>query len=269
MITSKDNQYCRMVGDLQKKKFREEYGLFPAEGKRLIADLISAGLKPHLLLYTEKYKDIAFLETVSKFCDSVFSVSDRIFTKISDTVNSQGIVAVFPLICPEFSSYFPGDNDFLLILNKITDPGNLGTIVRSAAAAGVSALIMEKGCVELFNPKVIRSTMGTVARIPVFYGVGHKEVTDFLRRFNFNCYIADMNHSVSYHEIKIDCRSAVVLGNESLGIGEEWRTGEFHGTMIPMENGVESLNVAMAAGVIAFDVARRKNAEKHEFDLQE
>ncbi len=257
LITSKDNRFLRLFRELGHKKYREEYGLFPAEGKRLIDDLIGAGLSPHFLLYAEDFKDIAFLEKAAAVSDRVLSVSRSAFSSVSDTQNGQGIAAAFPCLCPELASYRPGVGELILILNEIRDPGNLGTVIRSAAAAGVGAVLLEKGSVDLYNPKVIRATMGTVARVPVFTDLSFEAILSFLDENGVDVYIAGMEEPVCYHEVPVSGKTAVVFGNEGNGISARWRERSFSSLMIPMENGVESLNVAVAASVIAFDHRRR------------
>ncbi|MBQ1251577.1 MAG: RNA methyltransferase [Firmicutes bacterium] len=261
VITSKENQYIHLVNELKKKKYRDKYGMFIAEGKRLIEDLCGSDLMPHLILYAEDFTDIAFLEKVCHKADHVFAVSRKLFDKISETCNDQGMIAVFPVLCPELKHFTPEENSLIFILNGVSDPGNLGTIVRSSAAANVAAILMEEGCVDLYNPKVIRSTMGTVAKIPIFHGLEYEEIRSFLNSHEVTTYLADMHEAVCYDELPEDKKVAVVLGNEGNGISDNWRGGSYRGVMIPMENGVESLNVAMAAGIIAFDHHRkvRKN----------
>lgn len=257
VITSKENQYIRLVNELKKKKYREKHGLFLAEGKRLIEDLAFSSLAPHLILYAESFEDIGFLERVCGRADRVFAVEDRLFDKLSDTEHHQGVLAAFPMLCPELKHFLPQENSLLLVLNGISDPGNLGTIIRSAAAADVGAILMEDGCVDLYNPKVIRSTMGTVAKIPIFRGLSREEIQAYLNRHKIQGYLADMAQAISYDELPIEQYTAVILGNEGNGIDDAWRRGGYPGVMIPMARGVESLNVAMAAGIIAFDHARR------------
>lgn len=259
VITSKDNQYIRLVRELSRKKFREQHGLFPAEGKRLIDDLLVAGLSPHIVLYNESFHDIALLEKVAASSDHCFAVADPLFHKLTETENDQGILAAFPMFCPSFKDYTPGEKGLILVLNSIQDPGNLGAIIRSAAAAGVDALLLEDGCVDLYNPKVIRSTMGSIAKIPVFCGLCHEEIVKTLSQYGVSVFLADMRQAVSYDSLPVNKTIAVVLGNEGNGISEAWRKENLPGVMIPMENGVESLNVAMAAAIIAFDHQRRRS----------
>lgn len=257
VITSKDNQYIRLINELKKKKYREKYGLFLAEGKRLIEDLISASLLPHVILYTESFEDIGFLEKVCGYGDHVFAVEPRLFDKLTDTEHHQGILGAFPMLCPELDRFVPKENDLLLVLNGVSDPGNLGTIIRSAAAAEVGAVLMEEGCVDLYNPKVIRSTMGTVTKVPIFRGLSFDEIQSYLEKHRISGYLADMEQAISYDELPMEQCSAVIFGNEGNGIDKAWRSCGYPGVMIPMARGVESLNVAMAAGIIAFDHARR------------
>lgn len=253
MITAKDNQYIKLIRELAKKKYRDEYGLFLAEGKRLIDDLSAAGFPPHLLLYAEDFADIGFLERACSSADRAFSVARPLFHQLAETKNEQGVIAAFPQLCPNFTKFTPGEDGFLLVLNKIADPGNLGVIIRNSAAAGVDAILLEAGSVDLYNPKTVRATMGTVAKIPVFQGLSFEEIRDFLKVQAVKTYLADMGDAVCYHDLPLAGRVAVVFGNEGGGLDENWRGLDLPRTDIPMENGVESLNVAMAAGIIAYD----------------
>lgn len=253
MITSKDNQYLKLVRELTKKKFRDEYGLFLTEGKRLIDDLVKAGFVPHLLLYSEEFSDVAFLERICSVADQAFAVEKRLFHQLAETKNEQGVIGVFPQICPDFSGYTLAKNGFLLVLNKIADPGNLGALIRNGAAAGIDAVLLEEGSVDLYNPKTIRATMGTIAKIPVFQGLTFSEIRDFLVNQQVQTYLADMGDDICYHDLPVEAKVAVVFGNEGNGIDAGWRRLQLPRVSIPMENGVESLNVAMAAGIIAYD----------------
>ncbi len=253
MITSKDNQYIKLIRELTKKKYRDEYGLFLAEGKRLIDDLCAAGFLPHFLLYAEDFPDIAFLERVCSGADRVFAVARPLFHQLAETKNEQGVIAAFPQLCPDFTKFTLREDGFLLVLNKIADPGNLGAIIRNSAAAGVDAVLLEAETVDLYNPKTVRATMGTVAKIPVFQGLSFEEIRDFLKKQNVKAFLADMGDAVCYHDLPTKGRVAVVFGNEGSGLDENWRGLQLPRTAIPMENGVESLNVAMAAGIIAYD----------------
>lgn len=253
MITAKDNQYIKLIRELTKKKYRDEYGLFLAEGKRLIEDLTAAGFLPHLLLYAEDFPDIPFLERACSSADQAFSVARHLFHQLAETKNEQGVIAAFPQLCPDFTKFTMGENGFLLVFSKIADPGNLGAIIRNSAAAGVDAVLLEAGSVDLYNPKTVRATMGTVAKIPVFQGLSFEEIRDFLKNQDAKTYLADMGDAVCYHDLPVEGRVAAVFGNEGNGLNGNWRGLRLPRVAIPMENGVESLNVAMAAGIIAYD----------------
>ncbi|MEG1822605.1 MAG: RNA methyltransferase [Clostridiales bacterium] len=257
MITSKTNQYIKLYGELQKKKYRHEYGLFPAEGKRLIEDLMENGLIPHVILYSETFTDIAFLEKNCIKSDQCFMVADSIFKNLTDTQNPQGIVGAFPVMCPKFADFTPKAPSLILVLNAVQDPGNLGAIIRNSAAAGISALILEDGTVDLYNPKVIRATMGAIAKIPIFYDLDFKEIYQGLKSKKIEIFLSDMAGDYPYWEIPINMPLAVVLGNEGNGISANWHEKKLGKIYIPQANGVESLNVAMVGGIIAFDFRRR------------
>ncbi len=257
MIISKSNQYIKLYKEIQKKKFRQEYGLFPAEGKRLIEELCHSGLSPHLILYSSDFCDIAYLEKVCPLCDNCFSVEKDIFNKITDTKNSQGIVGAFPLLCPDLNTFACPEKDMVLVLNQLRDPGNLGTIIRTAAAAGIAAIILETGSVDPYNPKVVRSTMGAIATIPVFYDLSIEDIVTYLRSEDFSVYLSDMEGDIPYWDMSLERKLAVVLGNEGNGLSEAWLDLGYEKIYIPQSDKAESLNVAMAGGIIAFDFKRR------------
>lgn len=257
MITSKNNRLLKLYSELQKKKFRYEYGLFPAEGKRLIMDLIDCGLSPHLVLYRENFDDIGFLEKVCSLSDEGEMVREDLFHKLTDTVSEQGIVAAFPMLCPELQSYQGKEQKLYFILNQVQDPGNLGAIIRNCAAAGVEAVFLEEGCADLFNPKVVRSTMGALAKIPVFYHLSGEEIFSFCQREKIEIFLSDMVGKIPYWDLPENRRVAVVFGNEGNGIDAFWQGKNLQRTYIPQKNGVESLNVSMAGGIIAFDFLRK------------
>ncbi|MEE0776319.1 MAG: RNA methyltransferase [Bacillota bacterium] len=256
MITSKDNQYLKLMKDLQKKKYRSEHGLFCAEGKRLVEGLLVAGLTPHLILYSERFQDIAFLEKACSKSDMAFMVADPLMKKICDTQNTQGVIAAFPQLCPESKDFYVGAPSLILVASGIQDPGNLGTIIRSAAAADVKGIFLEDGTVDLYNPKVIRATMGTVARVPIFGDMSVETIDETLRRCNAQVFMADMSGDIPYWELPMKQPCAVILGNEGNGPSGYWR-GRCRKVYIPQANEVESLNVAMAGGIMAFDFRRR------------
>ena len=257
MITSKENQYLKLMRDLQRKKYRTEYGLFLAEGKRLIDDLLGAGLCPHLVLYGENVQDIAFLEQVCSCSDMAFMVSEPLMKRVCDTQNSQGVIAAFPQLCSDPQDFFAKAPSLSLISSGIQDPGNLGTVIRSAAAAGVDAVFLEEETVDLYNPKVIRATMGTVSRLPVFPDMSVDSIEKILYRCEAKIFVADMAGDIPYWELPMNAPCSVVLGNEAKGPSDFWQS-RYPKVYIPQTNGVESLNVARAGAIMAFDFQRRR-----------
>ena len=134
---------------------------------------------------------------------------------------------------------------------------NLGTILRCAASSGVEAVLIEEGSVDLYNPKVIRGTMGAIARVPVFSGLSRERICSFCEKNKIRIFLSDLQNAVCYDELPADAKIAVVFGNEGSGIDAQWHKKTADHVMIPMQNGVESLNVAMASAVICFDHQRK------------
>lgn len=257
MIESKDNQYIKTIRRLQRKKGREETGLFIAEGRRLVEDLFSAGLRLELLLYSADFCD-KNLDIWREAAREVFAVSPSVLAKVHETAHGQGVIAVYQQKQWDLGQ-LQEEDAFVFILSGIQDPGNLGTIVRNSAAAGVSGLFLCDGAVELYNPKVVRSSMGSIARLPVFYD-DNAAVYAWLQATGFSLYLADRDGAVPYWDLPAAGRVAVILGNEGAGPAIFWRQKAEQAVAIPLEHDVESLNVAMAQGILAFDRQRRRKA---------
>lgn len=257
MITAKDNRYLKMMRELKQKKYRQRYGLFLAEGKRLILDFLAAGLSPHLVLYRESFHDIACLEKLATAADRLLAVDDQLFNALADTEHSQGLLAAFTMPCPDLQAFLRQPCRLLLVVSGVRDPGNLGAILRNAAAAAVDGVLLERGTVDLFNPKVVRATMGALIKIPVFYDLTASEIFEQLYDRGGRIFMADMQGETPYWQLPLTGGCIVLLGGEAAGPSEYWQNKKLPKTFIPLQNDIESLNVAMAAGIIAFDFQRR------------
>ncbi len=254
MIQSKDNRHLKSFRQAQRKKGREETGYFPAEGARLIGDLLLAGLPPALLLH-DAAKEVP-AEWLERF-PAVYAVDGPLLEKALETDHSQGYGALFRQKrwdLPAFLSSGPG---FVFILSGVQDPGNLGTMMRNAAAAAVDALFLSDNSADPYNPKAVRGSMGAIGRLPVFCGEA-ETLYDRLRKAGFCFYLADMAGDFPYWELPLDGPIAVVLGNEGSGPAPFWRRKADGSLFIPLAGGVESLNVGMAQGITAFDRLRRQ-----------
>ncbi len=256
MIVSKDNQHLKLIRQLQKKKGREETGLFIAEGRRLIGDLLAGGMSLKLLLYADSFADADLAPWIS-WAQDAFPVAAPLLDKLSETEHGQGLIAVFRQKSWQPEAINASSLPFVFILSGVKDPGNLGTMMRNSAAAGASGLLLTDDTAEPYNPKTVRSSMGAIGRLPVYEGHSPKVYAD-LKALGFRFYLADMEGTIPYWQLPLDQPVAVIMGNEGTGPSDFWRQKADATVSIPLSNSVESLNVAMAQGIIAFDRKRRQ-----------
>ena len=239
-ITSLDNQLVKKIASLHKKKFRDEYELFFIEGMKSIKEAINFNQEIEYILYSpdmvEYDLDIEGIE-----------VSKEILCKISDTVTPQGIIAVCK-IKEEKIDVLKGKKK-IVYLDKVQDPGNVGTIIRTADAFGIDGVVLSKECADIYSPKVVRSTMGSIFHLPVIRDVGVEE----LKKLNMKIYSSSLDGD---EEFKIEDNSILVIGNEGNGISEETKeiTDEF--IKIRMPGNAESLNASIAAGILMYEFTK-------------
>ena len=245
MITSGTNQKLKYVRKLlSSARERRESGLFVAEGARLFAE-IPAPLVEAVYI-SEDYKG-----TRPAFPGKTEIVGSRIFRELSDTISPQGILAVVRQ--PDWSGKIretsAGSGNFLL-LDGIRDPGNLGTMIRTCEAAGVRGVYLSPDCVDLYNPKVIRSTMGSIFRVPaVTADLVH--AAQRLKDAGIAVYATSMEARKTFREVPLK-GAAVVIGSEAEGISERVFAAATDCIRIPMQGRIESLNAAVSAAILLF-----------------
>ena len=187
------------------------------------------------------------------------TVSDSVFSAMSDTKTPQGILALVKKREYTLEEMLAGgQTPFLMLLENLQDPGNLGTIVRAGEGAGITGVIMSRDTVDIYNPKVIRSTMGSLFRIPFLYAENLGETVRFLKKNHVKILAAHLEGAVVYDEE--DCTGALgfLIGNEGNGLSEEIGALADARIKIPMAGQVESLNAAVAASVLMFETARQR-----------
>lgn len=268
-ISSGGNPVIKEVKALKNRKFRDEKGLFFVEGIKIVDEAIKcnaeivrvfmseefqfekeAALAPHLYSYmNSKEKDGAE--------SSLYAIPGRLFKEISDTETPQGILAVVKAKGCCLEDMLKGENLFV-ILDSLQDPGNMGTIIRTADAAGFSGVIASKGSVDLYNPKVLRSTMGSVFRMPVFSGAEMAEVLHVLKSKGIKIYAAHLKASAHCFDRDMKSDAAIIIGGESGGIREEIAAMADELIKIPMAGGAESLNASVAAGILMYESLRQR-----------
>lgn len=255
MITSTRNERIQYVRSLERRRVRWREGRYLVEGTRLVCDMIRAGIKPALVLYTESWASSPegqdLLPSLAEAADGCWQVSDAVFAACADTMSPQGVLAVAPLV------QIPPRPGLILILDRLRDPGNLGTILRSSEAAGVGQVILTPETVDAYNPKVVRGAMGAHFYLPVA-SLTWTEISSLAA--GRKVWLADAAGGLSYDEVDWTASAALIIGGEAAGAGDR-ATGLATGRVsVPMAGRTESLNAAMAASIILFEAARQRRS---------
>ena len=254
ILSSPQNPNIQLVrGLLEQSKARRKHNAFVAEGARVLEDGLASAVPLRFILYKTSLSTRAktLLEDL-KPGQLAFEVEDRLFDSLSDTESSQGILGVFDI--PELSQ--PTRPGFVVILDQLRDPGNLGTILRSAEAAGVQAICLPPGTTDVWAPKVVRSAMGTHFRLPLLQWPW-EAITAYVE--GLSVYHADMDGQESLWQADFRGRTALLIGGEAEGISPEGRVLATHSVRIPMVGKTESLNAAVSASVLMFEVLRQRS----------
>jgi RNA methyltransferase, TrmH family len=254
VISSQANPKIKIVRRLQaEKRFRERERAFVVEGNRWLAEVAHFGITPHFVLYTETWsKNEHNRSLLQQVAAATYLVDDRLMGLISDTESAPGVLAVLPMI----SRPLPSQLDLVLILDQVANPGNMGTMLRTAAAAGAGAVFLAPGCVDVYNPKVVRGGMGAHLRLPLHDSSWPEIAT---HTTGLSRYLATTGGEQSYTAVDWQRPSALIIGSEAKGAGEEARQCADTTISIPMHAATESLNAAVAAGIILFEALRQRS----------
>jgi len=255
-INSPANAKVKYVRTLQRRRVRHKEKRFIVEGIRVLEDALRAGYVPDLVLlgpeWEENRRVVELLWKILAVTSEVYPVGRNVMKVLSDTVTPQGVLTVFP-----FVSLVPRARDLLLILDGIRDPGNFGTLLRSAEAAGVDQVILAPGTVDVFNPKVVRAGAGAHFRLPLLdlkWPQIEKLVQDKTIR------LAEGGGPVAYYDVDWCRPVALIVSNESAGSSRAALSLATERVAIPMKGNTESLNVGVAGSVILFEAARQRTS---------
>jgi TrmH family RNA methyltransferase len=256
MLTSTSNPKVKHIRRLQDdRRYRRREGAFVVEGSRWITELILAGRRPQLILASDSWlseKDNRTL--ISQMNVQPLSASDAVMARAGDTQTSPGVLAVVSI---EFLPW-PQELSLVLVLDRMTNPGNLGSELRSASAAGIDGVLLSPGCVDPFNPKVLRGAMGAQMRLPIM----EAEWVEIERRLNgMSVWLATIDGAVSYEAVNWRIPSAIIIGSEASGAGHQANSLAGETVRIPMSQKTESLNASVAASVIMLEAARQRRQE--------
>lgn len=258
MITSPANKKVKEVRALfEKASLRAERGLFPVEGVRMFLEAPAAEIEE--LYVSESFAARAEGEVREKIeALGAETVADNIFAKMSDTKTPQGVLALLRMQRKSLAEVLAKGASCFLAVESLQDPGNLGTMLRAGEGAGLSAILANRGTVDIYNPKVIRATMGSIFRVPVVYADDWLAALRELSANHFSLYAAALQASVSYDSIDYPEKTAFLIGNEAAGLTAETIAMADQSIHIPMLGQVESLNAAVAASVLLYERARQR-----------
>lgn len=262
-ITSRDNQrlkFARRVGG-----GRVKYAVF-IEGARLAEEVLRTDLKIFDVLFTEKFRQTErgekFLQNISNRFDDPAEVSEKIFDSLSDTKNSQGIIIISekPLTGETIIEANLTDArrrlPLFVLLHQINNPANLGAILRSCEAVNVSGVIITENSADVFSPKSLRGAMGASFRLPIWANADFFQVLSWSKKKDLISICADVNADKSYLDVDWKQPRLLIFGSEAHGLRSEERRQIDESLKIPMENNVESLNLAVSCGVILFEAKK-------------
>ena len=259
MITSVNNGQVKNIIQLnQKTKARREQGLFVAEGRKMFGEAPADWIEKVYVSETLT-SDPALMEQVEKLPYDI--VADSVFRQMSDTQTPQGILTVLRRPSYTLEDILGGKNPLVMVLEDLQDPGNAGTILRTGEGAGVSGVLLTRTCVDITNPKVIRSTMGSVYRMPFLYVESVVSLTQEPKKHNISTFAAHLKGRNSYDQESYTGGTAFLIGNEGKGLTEEAANSADCLIRIPMCGKVESLNAAMASGILMYEAARQRRQQ--------
>lgn len=248
IITSRENELFKSLKKLKTKKYREIEKLFLAEGRKFL----EFEENPKIIIFKEGISEENIVLSTKHQCKKII-LSEKLFKELSSQENSQGVIICYNSKDNKLNEI---DNN-VIVLNKIADPGNLGTIIRVADAAGFKDIILTKGSVDCYNEKTVRSSMGSILGVNIYY-VEESEIIQILRDKGYKIIATALEKdSIPYTKMKLREKNAFVFGNEGEGVSQNILSKSDEKLIIPIYGSAESLNVAMAVGIILYDVRNR------------
>ncbi len=259
VIKSPENVHIQYGSALHKKRARCREGRYLIEGFRLVDQALRQGIRPAWAFYTEAFaaeeRGRALTETLIAGQTQVWCVSPGAMAALADTVTPQGIVAILDLPRPD--PVLVAQASLLLVLDDLRDPGNMGTLLSTAQATGVEAVLLSPGCVDPFAPKVVRAGMGAHLALPIFPDMAWPSLAELLR--GKHCILADPRGALTPWEVDWVPPTALIVGNEAQGASLHAHALAQERVRLPMRAEVESLNAAIAGAVLLFEAWRQRH----------
>ncbi len=261
LITSNSNSIVKRVAALQQKKYRDESNLFVVEGLHLTEEALNSGWKIEVGFIAQDTKfDVRYQEILSRLCQrcSVYELPSPIYKKVSETESPQGIMAVVSRKKYLLADLVQQEKSILVIMDRIQDPGNVGTIIRTADAAGSTGVMLTRGCADIFAGKTVRSSMGSIFHLPIITDCDAEEIVSFFRQQDILLVVTDLHQSDNLYHVDLKRNIAIAFGNEGSGVCNNLCKFAQTRIKIPIHGKAESLNVASSAAVILYEVLRQQ-----------
>ena len=260
-ITSAQNPKVRTLLELQEKsKARRKTGLFVVEGRRELLHCIEAGYEPHtVFVCTEILKEKELKEIAGK-CDCNFiDLPQHLYDKVAYRGGTEGVIA--ELHCKEMTleSLKLKESPLVVVLEAVEKPGNLGAVLRSADASGVDAVIVCDPLTDMYNPNLIRSSIGAIFTVPTATATSDETIA-WLKAKGIKIYTAQLQDSEWYYDTDMKGGTAIVMGTEATGLTDAWRKAADAHIKIPMLGRLDSLNVSVSAAILMFEAVRQRNS---------
>ena len=260
-ITSKENAVIKHIIKLKEKKYRTEYNEFIIEGAKIIKEAIEENVNIKNIIISEEALNNELVEKQLKTVietQNYILVSNSIFKVLSEVEKPQGVLAIIEK--KTYNNEIDYTQDLILILDNIQDPGNLGTIIRTADSVGLTQILVSKGTVDCYNSKVLRSTMGAIFRVNIIEIENLEKSIEEIKQNKFKVVITSLQTNKSIYDIKLN-KVAIVIGNEANGVSKEIKELADINAIIPMKGKTESLNASVATGVILYEYLRQSMYE--------
>ena len=259
LITSTQNKYIRQLTQLKdKSRERRKSGLFLIEGQREISLALKGGYELDTVLFFPELFSIEQLNNLTNKQTHTIEISKEVYQKLAYRDTTEGVLAVAK--SKELSLdnlVFKTPNPLILVAEAPEKPGNIGALLRTADAANADAVIIANPKTDLYNPNIIRSSVGCAFTNQIAFG-STPEIIAFLKANNINIYCAALQASVGYHTQNYNKATAIVVGTEATGLNDEWLQNSTQNIIIPMQGEIDSMNVSVAAGILIFEAVRQR-----------
>ncbi len=258
-ITSTQNTYIKNLLKLQEKsRERKKQGLFLIEGKREINLAFSTDYQINTILFIDEFLSEKEIKNYISNNIEIIKISKEVYQKIAYRDSTEGIIAIAKTKDLSLNNIkFKNEKPLILIAESIEKPGNVGALLRTADAANVDAVFLANPKSDLYNPNIIRSSVGCVFTNQIATGTS-EEIITFLKENKINIYSATLQNSNEYHKENYQESSAIVVGTEATGLSEIWRTKAVQNINIPMQGQIDSMNVSVAAAIVIFEAKRQR-----------